>query len=125
MSNRTNFGTNNFEIHWYNIVSLLNQNISRYGMSLIWLMGNIGSTINCIIFSQRKLRKTPCIMYFLASSASQYIIFNFVLVTRIFLNGFNINAINIFLWFCKIRYYFFCVFAAVPPYYIVFASIDR
>ncbi|CAF4507353.1 unnamed protein product, partial [Rotaria sp. Silwood2] len=96
-----------------------------YGMSLIWLMGNVGSTISCFIFSQRKLRKNPCIMYFLASSASQFMTFNFVLLTRILLNGFNITAINLFLWFCKIRNYFFYLFVAVPRYYIILASIDR
>ncbi|CAF2653856.1 unnamed protein product [Rotaria sp. Silwood2] len=125
MPNRTNCGTTDYEIYWCNVVFLLNQNISRYGMSLIWLMGNVGSTINCFIFSQPKLRKNPCVKYFLASSASQFMTFNFVLVTRILRNGFNINAINTFLWFCKIRNYFFYLFVAVPRYYIILASIDR
>ncbi|CAF4496818.1 unnamed protein product [Rotaria sp. Silwood2] len=125
MSNRTNCGTNDYEIYWCNIISLLNQNISRYCMGLIWFMGNIGSTINCIIFSQRKFRRNSCVLYFLASSASQYIVFNFVLVTRILRSGFNINEVNIFFWFCKIRNYFSLAFIAIPRYYIVFASIDR
>ncbi|CAF1474548.1 unnamed protein product [Rotaria sp. Silwood1] len=40
-------------------------------------------------------------------------------------NGFNINTINIILWYCKIRYYLFYVFVAVPRYYIILASVDR
>ncbi|CAF3114102.1 unnamed protein product [Rotaria sp. Silwood2] len=125
MSNSTDCGTDDYEIYWCNFVFLLNKNISRYGMGLIWLMGNFGSTVNCFIFCQRHLRKNPCVMYFLASSASQFITFNFVLVTRILYIGFNINAINVMLWYCKIRYYFFYVFVAIPRYCIILASIDR
>ncbi|CAF0852442.1 unnamed protein product [Rotaria sordida] len=94
-------------------------------MSLIWFIGNFGSTINCFIFYQPNLRKNPCVMYLLASSASQFLTFNFALLTRILYMGFNIQAVNTFLWYCKIRFYFFYISVAIPRYYIILASIDR
>jgi hypothetical protein len=39
--------------------------------------------------------------------------------------GYNVNAINIFLWFCKIRYYLFYMLVAIPRYNVILASIDR
>ncbi|CAF3557662.1 unnamed protein product [Rotaria sp. Silwood1] len=39
--------------------------------------------------------------------------------------GYNIQTINIVVWFCKIRYYFFYVFVGIPRYFIILASIDR
>ncbi|CAF1042696.1 unnamed protein product [Rotaria sordida] len=94
-------------------------------MGLIWLVGNFGSTINCFIFYQPKLRKNPCVMYLLASSASQFLTFNFALLTRMLHFGYNIQSLNILLWYCKIRFYFFYILVAIPRYYIIFASVDR
>jgi hypothetical protein len=64
-------------------------------------------------------------MYFIASSGSQLFTFNFALLTRMLQFGYNVQAANIFLWFCKIRYYLFYISAAVPRYNIILASIDR
>ncbi|CAF2634396.1 unnamed protein product [Rotaria sp. Silwood2] len=94
-------------------------------MSLIWLIGNFGSIINCFIFSQRSLRKNPCVMYLLASSVAQFLTFNFALLTRILYMGYNIQIVNTLLWYCKFRYYFFYISVAIPRYYIILASVDR
>jgi hypothetical protein len=125
MSHITNSTTADDQIYWTVFVTLLNQNTSRYGMGLIWLVGNLGSIFNCFIFCQRTLRKNPCVMYFFASSASQFLTFNFALLTRMLQFGYNIQTVNTDLWFCKIRYYLFYIFVAIPRYYIILASIDR
>ncbi|CAF3526131.1 unnamed protein product [Rotaria sp. Silwood1] len=125
MLNITDSIISNHDAYWYITITLLNQNISRYGMSIIWLIGNIGSMINCCIFCQPKFRKNPCVMYLLASSASQFLTFNFALLTRILYMGYNMQAVNTLLWYCKFRYYFFYIFVAIPRYYIILASIDR
>ncbi len=125
MSNITDSVTNDDQLYWLNFFTLLNMNISKYGMGLIWIIGNLGSTINCCIFLQSNLRKNPCVMYFLASSASQLFTFNFALFTRMLEFGYNVQAVNRFVWFCKIRYYLFYIFVAIPRYYIILATIDR
>ena len=125
MLNITDFVIDDAEIYWLNIFTQLNVDISKYGMGLIWIIGNFGSTINCYIFLQTTLRKNPCVMYLLASSASQFVTFNFVLLTRMLQFGYNVQAVNTLLWFCKIRYYLFYTFVAIPRYFIILASIDR
>ncbi|CAF2883156.1 unnamed protein product [Rotaria sp. Silwood2] len=64
-------------------------------------------------------------MYFLASSISQFLTFNFALLTRMLQYGYTIQTVNTVVWFCKIRYYLFYIFVAIPRYLIILASIDR
>ncbi|CAF1027923.1 unnamed protein product [Adineta steineri] len=107
------------------LVNLLNKTISQYGLGLIWFVGNIGSILNCIIFSQPTYGKSPCAMHFLASSVAQFFTFNFALLTRLLQYGYGIQGTNIYVWFCKVRFYLFYIFVAVPRYNIVMASVDR
>lgn len=111
--------------YWKDLVTLLNQNMTRYGMGTIWVVGNFGSFFSCWIFLQPSLRKNPCVMYFLASSASQFLTFNFALFTRMLHFGYNIQTLNSIRWYCKIRFYIFYIAIAMPRYQIVMASIDR
>ncbi|CAF1654258.1 unnamed protein product [Adineta ricciae] len=39
--------------------------------------------------------------------------------------GYDIRTLNYNLWYCKIRFYLFYIFVAVPRYYVILASIDR
>ncbi|CAF0863673.1 unnamed protein product [Adineta steineri] len=107
------------------LVNLLNKTISQYGLGLIWFVGNIGSILNCIVFSQPTYSKSPCAMHFLASSVAQFFTFNFALLTRLLQYGYGIQGTNIYVWFCKVRFYLFYIFVAVPRYNIVMASVDR
>jgi hypothetical protein len=112
------------QAYWIARVNLLNKTISQYGLSLIWLVGNIGSIFTCIIFHQPTFRNSPCAMYFIASSLSQMCAFNFALVFRILQYGFNIPLVNMFLWFCKMRNYVFYIVIATSRYNIILASVD-
>jgi len=114
-----------YEAYWINVVFLINEYISRYVMLFIWLIGNIGSILSCIIFSKASLRKSPCAMYFIASNIAQFLIYNFALLTRIFLFGFRVRTVYFNLWYCKFRNYFFYVLLASARYYTILASIDR
>lgn len=111
--------------HAQNYIILLSQDFSKYGMSVIWIIGNFGSFFSCLIFLQPGLRNNPCVTYFLASSASQLLTFDFALLTRIVHYGFDVPSLDTVLWYCKIRFYLFHIFIAAPRYHIVMASIDR
>ena len=84
MPNNTNSTIDDDQSYWISVFTLLNVNISRYGMSLIWLIGNLGSITNCFIFLQPNLRKNSCIMYLMASSASQFLLLIFLLSHEFF-----------------------------------------
>ena len=113
------------EICLINLINFVNTIISRYGMTLIWLMGNMGAILTCVVFYQPVFRKSPCAMYFLASSFAQFFTYNFALFIRILQYGYNINTANNLLWFCKFRYYIFYICTANARYNIIMASIDR
>jgi len=119
MSNITN------PTYCFTAFSLLKANISRYVMDLIWLIENLGSVVNGLLFSQPTLRKNPYFMYFLASSTSQLLTFSFTRVPRILESDYNVQAFNTLLCFCQIRYYLFYVFATILCYYIILTSIDH
>ncbi|CAF1321066.1 unnamed protein product [Adineta steineri] len=116
---------NNNQIYLIGLINYLNKTISQFGLGIIWIVGNIGSIFTCIVFSQPAFHKSPCAMYFFASSFSQFFVFNFALLTRMLQFGYNIQIVNTVFWFCKIRYYLFYVFVAVSRYNIILASIDR
>ncbi|UJR24504.1 hypothetical protein I4U23_005879 [Adineta vaga] len=79
----------------------------------------------CIVFTQPIYRKSPCAMYFLAASISQFLTYNFALFTRMIQYGYDVQTLNYNLWYCKIRFYLFYIFVAIPRYNIILASIDR
>jgi hypothetical protein len=107
------------------LINFLNKTISQYGLGLIWLFGNIGSTLNCVVFYQPAFRKSPCAMYFLASNFSQLLALNFALFVRMLQYGYNIQLVNMFVWFCKVRFYLFYILVANSRYNIIMASMDR
>ncbi len=117
--------TDDDQTYLINVVNLLNKSISQYGLGLIWFVGNIGLVFVCIVFSQPVFHKSPCAMFFFASSFSQFFTFNFALFTRMVQFGYDIQTVNTVLWFCKIRYYLFYIFVSIPRYNIILASIDR
>ncbi|CAF1380298.1 unnamed protein product [Adineta steineri] len=107
------------------LVNFLNKIISQIAFALIIIMGNIGSILTCIVFSQPTYRKSPCAMYFFASSFSQLFTFNFACLTRMLQYAYGIQIINTNLWFCRIRFYLFYILVAIPRYNIIMATIDR
>ena len=124
-TNNTGVIVSNDETHLIVLVNLLNKSISQYGIGLIWIVGNIGSTLTCLVFYQPTYRKSPCAMYFLASSFFQFLTFNFALVTRMLQYGYNVQPVNTLSWFCKTRFYLFYIFVAISRYNIILASVDR
>ncbi|CAF1173099.1 unnamed protein product [Adineta ricciae] len=119
----TTFDSN--QIYWTAFVSDIMVKISQYAMGAVILIGDIGAVLSFVTLYQPALRKNPCALYYLASSTTQIIDFNFGLMTRMLQYGYNVNTVNYVSWFCKIRYYLLYVFVAIPRYFIIFASIDR
>ncbi|CAF1173063.1 unnamed protein product [Adineta ricciae] len=112
-------------IYWTAFVSNMMVNISQYAMGAVIFIGDIGAVLSFVTLYQPALRKNSCALYYLASSATQIIDFNFGLMTRMLQYGYNVNTVNYVPWFCKIRYYLLYVFVAIPRYFIILASIDR
>lgn len=117
--------SNDNQAYWISLVTMININISRYGMGFVILLGNIGSIFSLLTLSRPSLRNNPCAMYFLATSSTQLLAFNFAFMTRILQFCYNIQTVNHVLWLCKLRFYFAFVLVAISRYDIILASIDR
>ena len=107
------------------LYNLMIQNLSRVLDCFIWIVGHIGAICVCIVFSQPVFRKSPCAMYFIASSISQIVLFNFAVFIRLIQYGYDVPVNSLDAWFCRIRYYLFYASGAVARYNIIFAGIDR
>ena len=92
---------------------------------LMWIIGNIGAILTCIVFYRPIFRKSPCAMYFTASSFSQLFVFNFAVFIRMIQYGYNVPVNSVPSWFCRLRFYIYYVSGASARYSIVFAAVDR
>ncbi|UJR06777.1 hypothetical protein I4U23_011064 [Adineta vaga] len=91
----------------------------------IFIIGNIGAVLTCIVFYQPAFRKSPCAMYFIASSIAQLFIFNCATFIRMIQYGYSVPVNSVPSWFCKIRFYIFYSSTVIARYNIIFASADR
>jgi len=124
MSNTT-IATINREAELAALFNYLIQVFSQALDGLMWVIGNIGAILTCITFSRPTFRKSPCAMYFTASSFSQFFVFNFAVFIRMIQYGYNVPVNSVPSWFCKLRFYIFYVAGASARYNIVFAAVDR
>ena len=124
MSNTT-IATVNREAELLALFTQLIQVVSQVLDGLMWIIGNFGAICTCIVFSRPTFRKSPCAMYFTASSFSQLFVFNFAVFIRMIQYGYNIPVNSVPSWFCRLRFYIFYVSGASARYNIVFAAVDR
>ncbi|CAF1209063.1 unnamed protein product [Adineta ricciae] len=119
------FSGDDNQAYLISLVNLVSRIVSQFGLGFIWIFGNISSILMCMVFIQPTYRNSPCAMFFLAASISQFFAYNFALFTRMLPLGYHVAIFNYNLWYCKLRFYLFYVFVALPRYYIILASIDR
>lgn len=96
--------------------SKLNQtekNLFEIGGPILILISSIGCILNLLVFTQKKLRKNPCIRCFIALNIV-HILYTYLSFTpAIFQIGYNIDPSASNLIFCRCRYYFGFVFASL------------
>ncbi|CAF0857790.1 unnamed protein product [Adineta ricciae] len=125
IANNSLISTSSSQAQLIEFVNFLNKIISQYGLAVIWLIGNIGSILMCIVFTQPTYRHSPCAIFFLAASISQFFTYNFALLTHMLSNGYGVYASRNSLWYCKLRSYLLYISVSVPRYDIILASMDR
>ncbi|CAF2965311.1 unnamed protein product [Rotaria sp. Silwood2] len=69
----------------------------------IWMTGNLGCIGNMIVFSSRTFRKRAYAVYLLSEAASNFIYFDFLLLTRVLQKGFQIPITTRYDVICKLR----------------------
>jgi hypothetical protein len=93
--------------------------------SFLWITGNLGCIGNIIIFRSRSFRHRAYSIYLFAAALADFHYFNFVLLTRILQNGFQISLMNRYIVVCKLRE-FSTIWGNVVSFTLFsFATIDR
>ncbi|CAF3491026.1 unnamed protein product [Rotaria sp. Silwood1] len=93
--------------------------------SFLWIAGNIGSLGNMMVFCSRSFRNRSYSIYLLSKSMTDFLYFNFVLLTRILEKGFEIPINNRYDIMCKLRQFVSCWANQVSFTLFSFATIDR
>ncbi|CAF0861689.1 unnamed protein product [Rotaria sp. Silwood1] len=91
----------------------------------IWGAGNLGSIGNMIVFSSRTFRKRAYSVYLLSEAMSDFIYFDFLLLTRVLQKGFQIPITTRYDVLCKLRQFVSVWSHQVSFNLFSFATIDR
>jgi hypothetical protein len=97
---------NSTSITLENRLTIIENYITIYVLTTIFIFGNIGNIGNLIIFSQKLLRINVCSWYFIIFSIGNIITLNFGCSTRIISLWIGYDLVRISILFCKLRIYF-------------------
>ncbi|UJR16338.1 hypothetical protein I4U23_003244 [Adineta vaga] len=109
-------------------IALLNNislRLNSYINLFVFLFGVIGNCLSIAVLSQAKLRKNPCVLYFLGSSICSLGILLVGLPTRLIAGWISTDPTNTNSLLCKFRIYFLYSLRTASVWLIVFATIDR
>jgi hypothetical protein len=90
-------------------------------LTLLIFIGTVSFICNLIIL----IRKSPCSICLIAFNSSSFLLLYFSLLPATLQIGFNIESGSSNLVYCRIRYYLGFLFARLPSFYLILASIDR
>ncbi len=101
--------------------------MDKYIMSLLYLVGIVGSLFNVFTFLQKQLRTISCSTYFLSASIIEFSIVNTFILVQV-INSFNQQLLTYIIttnvW-CKMGNYLLFVLPCLASTYITLATIDR
>ena len=92
---------------------------------ILIVIGTVGCILNLIVFTQKKLRKNPCSIYFIAYNITNFLYIYSSLLALTLDTGYNIDPSSHNLIICHLRLYFSVLFSVLSPFYLILASIDR
>ena len=107
------------------LLSSATQIIDRYIVSVVFTIGNIGNLLSIFIFSKKSWRKNVCVFYLKCFILFNTFYINSVMLSGIFIYGFQINAHNSNVILCKLYQYIFFLGISLSPTVLILASIDR
>lgn len=81
------------------LFNLLIKTFSQCLDGFMWIAGNIGAICTCIVFYQPTFRKSPCAMFFIASSIAQIFVFNVAVFIRMIQYGYDVSVNAVPEWF--------------------------
>jgi hypothetical protein len=107
-------------------LNLISLQFNRYLALGLLLFGTVGNILSCLVFSQRKLRSNPCVIYFLIASLSNLISLISGIPSRM-LRDWNIlsDLTDTSAFLCKLRLFVLFTTRTIAAWLLVCATIDR
>ncbi|UJR20424.1 hypothetical protein I4U23_023555 [Adineta vaga] len=93
--------------------------------TFLWVAGNLGCLGNIIVFCSRTFRKRAYSIYLFSQAMSDFLYFNFVLITRVLQKGFQIPITGRYDLICKFRQFVSVWGNQVSFTLFALATIDR
>lgn len=108
-----------------NSLTIIQNLITQYTFTVIFILGNFSNIANIIVFLQKTLRSNACSWYFALVSLGHLIFLYVGCLTRIITawSGYNLTRTSII--YCHIRIYFLTISLLMVRYFLCFISIDR
>ena len=106
-------------------LNYINIQLNRYFPLPFLIFGTIGLFLNIVIFTRRSLFNNSCVQYLLSNTLSNIIVLYWVVVTRIFSDGYGNDLSLRSDIFCKIRYFLTYYSRTLSTWFIVLACFDR
>ena len=107
------------------IISLVQNNFTRYGLSTLLALGNFGTICNIAIFYRSRAHRTnSCSLYLLAAACFNLVAINFGLVTIIYSLDHQ-DPTTVSEAFCKSKVYVLHVLFNTSRWLVVLACADR
>ncbi|CAF4336472.1 unnamed protein product, partial [Rotaria sp. Silwood2] len=105
-------------------LNLISAQINRYLSIIILLFGTVGNILNCLVLSQKALRKNPCSWLFLASSITSLITLISGVAVRL-MAGWSADLTDTIPWLCKFRIFVLFDSRTIASWLIMLATVDR
>jgi hypothetical protein len=105
-------------------LTVIGQLLTRYIILVMIILSLVGNSLNILVFSQRKLRSSPCTVYLLAAACFN-LVWTIAAVISRFLLTYNLDFSAQLSPLCKVRHFIFFSFASLSVWMMALATFDR
>lgn len=98
--------------------------LSRYAVLALVILGTVGNTFNVMIFCQRKLRASPCTLYF-RSNACICLFLTLTIELPRMLTTYGLDYSSIIGTLCKMRHFTYYSMASLSVWMVALTTVDR
>ena len=106
-------------------LSFIQQFLTRYVLALFWILGITGNLFNLAIFCQKHLRSNSCAIYFLSTSAVNFLLMLIGLMPVILASYISYDLASYSSTYCKFRSYLIHALLMMSRSSVALACLDR
>ncbi|CAF1488269.1 unnamed protein product [Adineta ricciae] len=110
---------------YINSLQLTYKYLFQYPGSVMLVLGLVGSSLSCIVFNKKILRKNPCSIYMTAFHISNLVQIVTLILASVLSIGYGMTVVTRTLGLCRFNLYTAFALDVLSPSLLILASIDR